>query len=76
MPIVATGLTKKYGDTTVVEYLDMVAEPGRVTGFLGLNGAGKSTTLRMMPNIDRATAGNVSLDGESFANLTSSVLIV
>ncbi|MFT4657125.1 MAG: ABC-2 type transport system ATP-binding protein [Candidatus Aldehydirespiratoraceae bacterium] len=76
MPIVVTGLTKKYGDRTVVEDLDMVVEPGRFTGFLGLNGAGKSTTMRMMSNIDRATAGNVSFDGELFANPTSSVLIV
>ena len=46
--IVATGLTKRYGDVTAVDDLSFAVRSGAVTGFLGPNGAGKTTTLRMV----------------------------
>ena len=46
--IVATGLTKVFGDIKAVDGLSFTVEPGSVTGFLGPNGAGKTTTLRMI----------------------------
>jgi ABC-2 type transport system ATP-binding protein len=42
------GLTKIYGNRTVVDQVDLVLAPGRVCGFLGPNGSGKTTTLRMI----------------------------
>ena len=42
------GLTKRFGSFTAVDHLDFDVEPGRVTGFLGPNGSGKTTTLRML----------------------------
>ena len=65
--IVARGLTKAYGDKTVVDHLSFTVEPGRVTGFLGPNGAGKSTTMRMLVGLDRPTAGGVTVNGRSYA---------
>jgi ABC-type hemin transport system ATPase subunit len=45
--IEARNLTKRYGDKTAVEDLSFTVEPGIVTGFLGPNGTGKSTTMRL-----------------------------
>ena len=46
--ISVTGLTKKYDDKTVVDHLDMEVPRGAIYGFLGPNGSGKTTTIRMM----------------------------
>ncbi|HEX6621411.1 MAG TPA: ATP-binding cassette domain-containing protein, partial [Solirubrobacteraceae bacterium] len=56
--IVATGLTKRYGEVTAVEDLSFEVRSGAVTGFLGPNGAGKTTTLRMVLGLARPTAGS------------------
>ncbi len=45
--IEAHGLTERYGDTTAVDDISVTIAPGSVTGFLGPDGAGKSTTTRM-----------------------------
>ncbi len=42
------GLTKRYGSRTVVDHVDMRVERGRIHGFLGPNGSGKTTTIRML----------------------------
>jgi AcrR family transcriptional regulator/biotin carboxyl carrier protein len=42
------GLTKRYGATTVVDHVDLQLRPGRICGFLGPNGSGKTTTIRML----------------------------
>jgi ABC-2 type transport system ATP-binding protein len=42
------GLTKRYGGRTVVDRVDMQVTRGRIHGFLGPNGSGKTTTIRML----------------------------
>ena len=42
------GLTKRYGDRVVVDHFDMQVPQGRIYGFLGPNGSGKTTTIRML----------------------------
>lgn len=42
------GLTKRYGNRVVVDHVDMQVERGRIYGFLGPNGSGKTTTIRML----------------------------
>ncbi len=44
--IEARDLTKRFGDKVAVDHLSFTVEPGRVAGFLGPDGAGKSTTMR------------------------------
>src|SRR3954463_13605627 len=61
------GLTKKYGDRTVVDHVSFELEPGTVTGFLGPNGAGKTTTMRMIAGLVPATSGTALLDGRPYA---------
>ena len=46
--IVVENLSKRYGKKVAVDGLDFTVQPGIVTGFLGSNGAGKSTTMRMI----------------------------
>ena len=46
--IEARHLTKRYGDTVAVDDLSFTVKPGVVTGFLGPNGSGKTTTIRML----------------------------
>ena len=41
-------LVKRYGDNTVVDHLSMQVARGEITGFLGPNGSGKTTTIRVM----------------------------
>jgi ABC-2 type transport system ATP-binding protein len=66
--IVATDLTKRYGDRVAVDGVSFTVRPGHVTGFLGPNGAGKSTTMRMVIGLDRPTSGTVTVDGARYAD--------
>ena len=52
-------LSKRYGKKLAVDGLDFTVQPGIVTGFLGSNGAGKSTTMRMIAGLDEPTTGRV-----------------
>jgi ABC-2 type transport system ATP-binding protein len=56
-------LTKRYGTTTAVSDLTFAVRPGTVTGFLGPNAAGKSTTMRMILGLDEPTSGSVTVNG-------------
>ena len=56
-------LSKRYGDKLAVDDLTFTVSPGEVLGFLGANGAGKSTTMRMIAGFISPTAGEVSVCG-------------
>ena len=60
------GLTKRFGSFTAVDDLSFSIEKGSVYGFLGQNGAGKSTTMRMMLGLIHPTSGSVSINGIPF----------
>ncbi len=63
-PIIRTrGLSKRFGDFTAVDGLDLAVEPGTIFAFLGGNGSGKSTTIRMLIGILAPTAGEIEVDG-------------
>ncbi len=68
--IVVEGLTKVYPKVRAVDDLSFTVEPGRVTGFLGPNGSGKTTTLRMLLNLVAPTSGTATIDGVRYADLT------
>jgi ABC-2 type transport system ATP-binding protein len=61
--IALRGLTKRYGEVTAVDNLDLTIQPGEVVALLGPNGAGKSTTIDMMLGLAPPDAGTVSLFG-------------
>ncbi len=64
------GLTKFYGDTPVVRSLDLRIPQGCVYGFLGRNGAGKSTTLKMLTGMVQPDLGEIEVFGERLAKQT------
>ena len=57
------GVTKQYGTRTVLEEVGFDVRPGRLTGFVGANGAGKTTAMRIILGVLTPDAGTVSLDG-------------
>src|ERR1700724_4928987 len=59
------GLTKRFGDRTVVDRVALAIPAGSVCGFVGPNGAGKTTTNRMLLGLIRPTAGGGSILGGS-----------
>src|SRR5262249_22714349 len=59
-------LSKRYGETLAGDGLDCVVRPGVVTGFLGPNGASKSTTMGMIAGLDEPTAGRVGVNGRDY----------
>ena len=60
-------LTRKYRQRVVVDRLSLTVERGDIFGFLGQNGAGKSTTIRMALGLVRPTSGRVSVLGHDMA---------
>ena len=65
--IVAENLTKYYGDKAAVTGLDLKIDKGEVVGFLGLNGAGKTTVLRMLAGDLLPSGGRILVDGQDLA---------
>jgi ABC-2 type transport system ATP-binding protein len=63
------GLGKRYGTAVAVDDLTFDVPAGVVTAFLGRNGAGKSTTLRMVLGLDRPTSGTARVGGRPYADL-------
>src|ERR1700730_14036239 len=61
--ITTKNLSKRYGDKLAVNNLTFTVSPGEVLGFLGANGAGKSTTMRMIAGFIAPTTGRVTVCG-------------
>ena len=61
--ITTKNLSKRYGEKIAVDDLTFEVEPGEVLGFLGANGAGKSTTMRMIAGFIAPSAGQVTVCG-------------
>jgi ABC-type multidrug transport system ATPase subunit len=59
----ARGLTRRFGAFTAVDHLDLRVEPGEIFAFLGANGSGKSTTIRMLIGLLVPSEGEILLDG-------------
>jgi ABC-2 type transport system ATP-binding protein len=73
--ISSTGLTKRFrGGQIAVDRLDLTVPAGSIYGFLGPNGSGKTTTIRMLLGLVFATSGSHQLLGEPFPQAAGSVL--
>jgi ribosome-dependent ATPase len=63
--IVARGLTLRFGDFVAVDHVDFSIERGEIFGFLGSNGCGKSTTMKMLTGLLPASEGQAELFGKT-----------
>nr|WP_039997308.1 MULTISPECIES: ribosome-associated ATPase/putative transporter RbbA [Sphingomonadaceae] len=66
--IEASGLTMRFGDFTAVDHVDFRIERGEIFGFLGSNGCGKSTTMKMLTGLLKASEGEAWLFGSKVEN--------
>jgi ABC-2 type transport system ATP-binding protein len=64
--IILRGLCKRYGDRMVVDDLSFKVRPGTATGFLGSNGAGGSTTMRLIVGLDHPGTGTALIGGRPY----------
>lgn len=64
-------LTKRYGSKISVSNISLTANEGEIYGFLGLNGAGKTTVMRMLLKMIRPTSGEIYYSGQSILKLSS-----
>ena len=56
-------LTKKYGDKSAIDNLNLEVQDGEIFGFIGHNGAGKTTTIKCMVGILEFDNGNIYING-------------
>ncbi|NVN90830.1 MAG: ABC transporter ATP-binding protein [Desulfuromonadales bacterium] len=70
MAVVATNLTKRFGDLTAVDALSLTIAGGELFGLVGSDGAGKTTILRMLTGVMDPSDGEAQILGHSCVNLT------
>lgn len=73
--IETTNLTKRFGDVTAVDSLDLTVEEGTVHGFVGPNGAGKTTAMQLIIGLLQPTAGEAFVAGEPAGSLAANAHI-
>jgi ABC-2 type transport system ATP-binding protein len=74
--IVVQDLSKDFGPVRAVHGLSFTVEPGSVTGFLGPNGSGKTTTLRMILGLVKPSRGTATIEGLPFHQLRAPASVV
>ena len=71
MPAIAfERVTKHYGEVTALDGLTAQVVPGRITAFLGANGSGKTTSMRLLLGLSEPDSGRALIDGERYVELT------
>ena len=63
MSLIVDSISKRFGDVVALDDASFTVEPGRIFGLLGSNGAGKTTSMRIVLDILRADAGTVTWQG-------------
>src|ERR1051325_2484493 len=71
--IEAKGLTRTFGDFTAVDHITFDVKAGEVFGFLGGNGAGKTTAIRILTGLLRPSAGSAKVAGFDVATQSESI---
>src|SRR5579862_612460 len=71
LAVSTAGLTKRFGDRTVVDGVNLAIPRGSVCGFVGPNGAGKTTTIRMLLGLIRPTSGTGTVLGRPLTDPAS-----
>ena len=71
--IVARDLTRRFGDFVAVDHISFTVDPGEVFGFLGANGAGKTTAIRMLTGLLAPSGGDARVAGFAVATEADSI---
>jgi ABC-2 type transport system ATP-binding protein len=71
--IIAHELTKRFGDFTAVDHISFEVQKGEIFGFLGANGAGKTTAMRMLCGLSLPTSGEATIAGFDVYNQTEKI---
>ena len=66
-------LTKRFGTFTAVDHISFDVHHGEVFGFLGANGAGKTTAMRMLCGLSKPTSGTGTVAGRRWSRSTSGI---
>lgn len=74
--LTVSNVTKRYGDNTVVDGVSFTVHPGRVTGFLGPNGSGKTTTMKIMLDLASADEGTATIGGRRYRDIPDPARLV
>ena len=69
-----SGLTKAYGDTRVLDGIDLTVSDGQIAAVVGPSGAGKSTLARCINLLERPTSGSITVNGQDLAALSGKEL--
>src|SRR5258708_5469203 len=69
------GVSAHYGKNQVVRAIDLEVKTGEVIALVGSNAAGKSTTMRLIAGLKRATSGSIKLDGREIERLSTPVRV-
>lgn len=73
--LVTESLTKRYGSFTALDGLNLVIKAGSCVGYLGSNGSGKSTTIKILTRLSRATSGSAYIFGHEIGRETREALL-
>jgi branched-chain amino acid transport system ATP-binding protein len=71
MPLIAGGVSVRFGGLAAIEDVSFTLEPGEIVGLIGPNGAGKTTLVNVLSGFQRPTVGEVHLEGGLLAGATS-----
>ncbi len=72
--VVATGLSRRFGNRTVVDDVSLTVNRSEIVALVGPNGAGKTTTLRMLAGLIGASQGSITIDGVPLTRATGAAL--
>ncbi|MCU1731229.1 MULTISPECIES: methionine ABC transporter ATP-binding protein [unclassified Pseudomonas] len=74
IPLQLRGIGKRYGDLTALQGIDLSVQRGEIFGIIGRSGAGKSSLLRLINRLETPSAGQVLINGQDIAALTTTQL--